>query len=544
VSKPKSLLDAPGRTAKNHVRLADFLPHVAPLDESTPALVPAAPPLPNLSSFSLMMHDSTNRCTFSRFQRLALVALCLAPLLSAARLRAEDAATAEKRLFEAARYISSDELEGRGIGSKGLNLAADYIAEQFQAIGLKTDLFDGSPFQKFTMTTGAELGKENHVALVGPATAQQPRHELKLSENYTPLALGGSGKLDHPLVFVGYGITAKSDGYDDYAGVDVKDKVVIVLRHEPQQDNPHSAFNGTKNSPHAPFVRKISNAYEHGAAGVIFVTDDFDIRRAVKDRNQFLQSVIDKLAEVNAEFKKINKPSLEQIDEHRKQIEDLAGQLENQSAKLAEEFDPMLKFDVAGSDNSGRDFPVLYLRRAALDPVVKAATGKGLAALERAIDEGPTPQSRALTGWRIEGKVSVERTEAEVKNVVGVLEGSGELKDETIIIGAHYDHVGRGGPGSGAIDPNNHEIHNGADDNGSGTVTLLEVARELAASGQKPRRRIVFIAFTGEERGLIGSSHYTRSPLYKLDDTVAMLYMEMVGRLTDDKLVVEGVGTA
>jgi hypothetical protein len=480
------------------------------------------------------------RACFATFVAVLLTAVVavLSPL------RAEDAASSEQRLLGAARYLASDELEGRGIGTKGLDLAAEYIANEFRQIGLKTELFEGTPFQKFEMTTGAELGKNNHVALVGPASADNSRQELKLGDNYTPLALGGSGKLDHPLVFVGYGITAKSDGYDDYSGVDVKDKVVIALRHEPQQDNPHSAFNGTKNSPHAPFVRKISNAYEHGAAGIIFVTDDFDIRRAVGDRNKFLQSVIDKLSEVSAEFKKIDQPSLAQIDEHRKKVEDLASQLKNQSEKLAAEFDPLLKFDVAGSDNSGRDFPVLYLRRSALDPVVKAATGQNLAALERAIDKCPAPQSRQLAGWRIQGEVSVNRTEAQVKNVVAVLEGQGELKDETIIIGAHYDHVGRGGPGSGAIDPNNREIHNGADDNGSGTATLLEVARQLAASDANPRRRIVFIAFTGEERGLLGSSHYTRSPLYKLEDTVAMLNMDMVGRLTDDKLVVEGVGTA
>jgi hypothetical protein len=177
-----------------------------------------------------------------------------------------------------------------------------------------------------------------------------------------------------------------------------------------------------------------------------------------------------------------------------------------------------------------------------LDQVVRAALGKSLAELEKQIDQGPTPMSHELTGWRAVGQASVQREEVEVKNVIGVLEGEGPLASETLILGAHYDHLGWGGPGSAA--PGVHEIHNGADDNGSGTTVLIEVARELVAQEKKPRRRIVFIAFTGEERGLIGSAHYVHNPLFPLESTVAMLNMDMVGRLQDEKLIVHGTGTA
>jgi Iap family predicted aminopeptidase len=122
------------------------------------------------------------------------------------------------------------------------------------------------------------------------------------------------------------------------------------------------------------------------------------------------------------------------------------------------------------------------------------------------------------------------------------LEGEGPLADETIVVGAHYDHLGRGGAGS--LAPWTRDIHNGADDNASGTSALLEVARRLAERGEKPQRRIVFIAFTGEEKGLLGSAHYVRNPAFSLEKTVAMINMDMVGRLTDDKLVVYGTGTA
>jgi Zn-dependent M28 family amino/carboxypeptidase len=135
---------------------------------------------------------------------------------------------------------------------------------------------------------------------------------------------------------------------------------------------------------------------------------------------------------------------------------------------------------------------------------------------------------------------------AAVKNVLAVLEGEGPLANETVVIGAHYDHVGRGGPGSGslAVAPWTTDIHNGADDNASGTVSLLEVARRFAGRNEKPRRRLVFIAFTAEERGLLGSARYVREPRFPLESTVAMVNMDMVGRLKDDKLIVYGTGTA
>ncbi len=129
-----------------------------------------------------------------------------------------------------------------------------------------------------------------------------------------------------------------------------------------------------------------------------------------------------------------------------------------------------------------------------------------------------------------------------MKNVIGVLEGSGALADETIVIGAHYDHVGMGGAGS--LARGSHEVHNGADDNASGTAGVIELARRMAALPPHPRRRLVFIAFAGEERGLLGSAYYVKHPLFPLDKTVAMVNLDMIGRLTDDKLTIGGTGTA
>jgi hypothetical protein len=459
---------------------------------------------------------------------------------------AESASAIESRLSDHAGYLASDGLEGRGVGTAGLNLAAEFIASQFREIGLKTDVVDGGPFQKFQMTTGATQGPDNRLVLIGPPASdgEAPRRiELEPGKDFNPLAIGGSGKFELPLVFIGYGITAKDDDYDDYAGLDAKGKAVVILRHEPQQDNPHSAFEGTRNSRYAAFSRKVSNAYEHGAAAVIIVNDAFDVEKNLEAARKRHQTAVDDLAKLQARFKAIGQPA----DDERRQYEEQHAALEKDIQRYGDAVeaarDPLLPFEGAGPGGSdGRDFPVLTMRRAALDPIVQAALGASLAELEKQIDQGPKPKSRELTGWRAEGQTSVQRQETEVQNVIGVLEGEGAHADETIVIGAHYDHLGFGGAGSAA--PGVHEIHNGADDNASGTTVLIEIARQLAARPRKLPRRIAFVAFTGEERGLVGSARYVRNPLFPLESTVAMLNLDMVGRLQDEKLIVHGTGTA
>lgn len=517
---------------------------------------------------------------------------------------AEKAAPAseEDRVRQTISYLASDELEGRGVDTQGINKAADYLAAEFKKLGLKTDLFAGAPFQKFTMTVGAELGQKNELAIVGPPKADgtPQRIELKLGVDYTPLSIGGSGKIDVPLAFVGYGITAKIGGdphaasaeqaatsdnkkpasdkkkespspaeavkpkaevpatkpvkdapvdphsfsYDDYAGIDVKGKAVIALRHEPEQKNPHSFFNGTDHSPWAPFTRKLSNAYEHGAAAAIFVTDEYEIRVRMEGRRKLWQTAVDELADLQAKFKKEKKPSDEQVAKFRTEVEKSAKEILDQGKKLEEERDPLLSFRGAGNAGDSTRLPTLHMRRAVIDRLLAAAEKSSLSALETEIDQDVEPKSFALEGWRLVGEVDVRRIEAEVKNVAAVLEGDGPHAEETIIIGAHYDHLGLGGEGS--FTPTKREVHNGADDNASGTTALLETARQLAELSKQKKlpRRVLFLAFTGEEKGLIGSARYCREPLYPLESTVAMLNMDMVGRLKDEKLTVQGGDTA
>jgi hypothetical protein len=471
-----------------------------------------------------------------------LALLAAGPVVSP--LAAEDASTVERRLADFVGRLASDELEGRGVGTKGLNIAADELAAEFESLGLKTDLIDGGPFQKFTVTAGSDLGQANSLALVGPngAGGKEQRFDLKLGKDFNPMAIGGSSRFRLPLVYAGYGITGRNEKYDDYADIDVKGKAVIVMRHEPEQNNPHSLFNGTDHSRHAPFRAKVSNAYQHGAAAVIFCTDQAEIDTRVAAAQRRLDTAVEELAKAQGAFRKIESPTREQTEAYRKQLVKLAKDLQKFVQRVENENDPLLDFRRAGLDAEGRDIPVLFCSRASIDQMLAAAGKPDLAALEAKIDEGPAPQSFELSGWQAQGQTDIEREEIEIKNVLAVIEGKGPHADETVILGAHYDHLGLGGPGSAA--PGKKEIHNGADDNASGTAVLVEVARQLAQQSEPLARRVLLIAFTGEERGLLGSAHYAAHPVYPLDKTVAMLNMDMVGRLQENKLIVNGTGTA
>ncbi len=473
----------------------------------------------------------------------ALLTTC--PSAQRATAESDDTSAMEKRILESVEYLADDKLEGRGPGTQGINLAADYIAGQFKQAGLAVESFDGTPFQPFEIQMNAEVGDENSLAFVGPCEedgGQPKRVELELHKDYSPMSTSGSGPLDLPLVFVGYGITSEEDGYDDYAGVDVTGKAVVVLRHEPQQDNPESPFDGTKNSAHAPLARKVANAKEHGAAAVVFCTDEHEILDKVNAARKEWQAALDRLAEAHARLKQGDAPGLKEIETGREEIEKLIGEVEKASQKMRAEFDPVMPFGRTGSRGKGSGLPVIHCRRAALEELIAKDRGSDLAALEHQIDEVFKPQSGPLEGWRVTGKVSVKRNQAKVKNVVGVLAGEGPTADETIIVGAHYDHLGFGGRGSG--DADNKTVYNGADDNASGTAAIIEVARQLAAREAKLPRRVVFIAFAGEERGLLGSKHYVQDPLVPIEDTVAMVNLDMVGRLRDNKLTITGTGTA
>jgi Zn-dependent M28 family amino/carboxypeptidase len=197
----------------------------------------------------------------------------------------------------------------------------------------------------------------------------------------------------------------------------------------------------------------------------------------------------------------------------------------------------LLYDNTAGEAN----IPVIVISRQSADKLL-ALSNTSLSQLEQSTSAKNPGTNRLLSG-EVAITTDIVRNEAPAYNVVGILEGSDPvLKKEHIVIGAHYDHLGRGGQGS--LAPRAGEVHHGADDNASGTAGLLELARIFSTQRPKLKRTLVFIAFSGEEEGLLGSSYYVNHPLAPLANTVAMINMDMIGRMKDRKLVIGGVGTA
>ncbi len=496
------------------------------------------------------------------------------------------AAESEARILSHIKYLAGDELGGRGIGTTGIQEAATYLAEAFQEMGLTTDLYESGPFQEFTVKTGVTMGSPNDNRLEfvrrieGGASddseAEPDPVNLTLEEDFVTLAIGSSGEFNGELVFVGYGISSEKNGYDDYAELSVKDRVVIMLRKEPRQDDPKSVFDGTRSSVHAQFRRKIQNAVKQGAAAVILVNDNKtpeekrkDLRKGARRqwsriakslrtlRSQMMpnedgdqrtgqgeSSAADDPAST-AEPKESDPDGQRSVEEFAESLESIEKQVEELRETYREiddpSYDPLVGFLGAGARSAG-PIPVFFASRMRIDKLLESALNTDLLTIEQSIDSDMTPRSVVLEGWTAQGTAKVIQDRTAARNVVAVIEGEGPLANETVVIGAHYDHLGRGGPGT--LAPWTVAIHNGADDNASGTSALLEVARAFASRDEKPRRRIVFIGFTGEESGLLGSAQYVKHPRFPLEDTVAMVNLDMVGRLKDNGLTVQGTGTA
>lgn len=413
--------------------------------------------------------------------------LALLALLSPAT-RANNVEEIETRMRRDITYLASKECEGRGVQTEGLNRAANYIAEQFEKAGLKPAGVNNTWYQPFTVSGGASEGPAS-LTLIGPLGQAI---ELVQGKDFNVLGLSASGKVKAPLVFAGYGITAPELNYDDYKGLHVAGKVVLVIRKTPRYDHKHVPF-GPDQQKHAAFQAKVSNAELNKAAAMIVVND---ITEAKLDR--------------------------------------------------LEAFSNLAAAPTPGS------IPAIHLKRDIVDGILRSSLGTGLRDLENDIASDLKPRSSRLVGWSARLETNVTRKSVTVKNVIGMLEGKGPLANETVVIGAHYDHLGLGNEGGslGGAKAKN-QIHHGADDNASGTTAVIELARRFAAMKNREGRRLVFITFTAEEKGLLGSKHYcSKDPRFPLKDTVAMLNLDMVGRLqvnaktNKEKLLIEGAGTA
>src|SRR5215207_2777399 len=430
---------------------------------------------------------------YQKTLRLLLALLLLSPSALAQSAAKPSAAPDVERLRAHVTYLASEKLEGRRTGTGGAQEAARYVAREFMRLGLRPagntptdDLTETSYFQEFPYVAGVELGKGNALTATRRADAGSPMAiDFRAGEDWMPLGFGSNGKVEAPAVFVGYGITAAEQSHDDYKGAGASGKVALAFAGTPEGDHPHGRFT------RAGEVRfKAAAARAAGARALVVIAAEEDFKG-------------DRLSR--------------------------------------------LRYDNAGGDAG---LPVAVISRQAAAKVLGLAGPPPLAEFERSLRGGGGGGPAAVVRDAEPGRgvvlsltTDVVRKNAPAANVVGILEGSdAKLKSEAIVLGAHYDHLGRGGEGS--LAGREGEVHHGADDNASGMAGLLELARLFAAEKGRMRRTVVFVAFGGEEEGLIGSSHYVQSPALPLAQTVAMLNMDMIGRLRNGVLNVGGVGTA
>jgi hypothetical protein len=491
-----------------------------------------------------------------RFSLLSPILLCALAAQTAQLAGAENPTVADvevrskmesrERIASDLQYLSSDELKGRDTGSAEIDVAAQFIAERFSSLGLNTQLFNDAPYQVFTATTETVAGpaEKNRLVLQKAGVADQL---IEMEKGLRPLAIGATGEVSGELVFAGYGITAPDAGYDDYAGLDVNGKVVVVIRGEPRRGRADNPLSSQGPSRFALFNAKVANAIEHGAVGLLIVNH-------AEATAQDIQGVQTRLTEQEKQVVEIDSKlaSLpEEAVNTRSKLSETKSIAESQISALRTELqqapEGLLGTTQAGEPEGDKRIPVASLGRRIFAAWVAGRgttdASQSLDSIEAHIDATMTPMSFAFSGTNASLVSAVETRDVIGKNVIAELPGVGPLANETIVIGAHYDHVGMGGNGS--LAPGTVAVHNGADDNGSGTVTMLELAHRLTREPMESRRRIVFMAFSGEELGLLGSKHYAREPRFPLETTVAMINLDMVGRLNDDEgLTIYGVESA
>lgn len=366
-------------------------------------------------------------------------------------------------------YLASDALKGRRTGTEGDSLAAEYIRKELKEIGLVP--LHNKGFQRFRVTDKIVSGPANSLNLNGKS--------LVLNTDFAPFAFSQNDSFNGEVVFAGYGFDINEDSlkWKDYSGLEVKGKVVMLLRADPEIE---------KNS--SPFMRyskdrdKVLQAKDMGASAVLLV-----------------------------------------------------------SGKV---FDPEDKFEPLARGDQSVGLPAFRISRKIANSILELKK-LNIEELEKQMNEKHAPNSFS-TGISISGHSDVMQTTIPTRNVVMLLPGSDKiLKDQYVVLGAHFDHLGMGGIGSGSRVPDTVAVHYGADDNASGVGMMLELAEKLAENPKSHRRSILVVAFSGEEMGLLGSKKFVEDSGIDLNKVNAMVNMDMVGRLNENSLLqIGGVGTA
>lgn len=404
-----------------------------------------------------------------------------------------------ERLKSDLRYIASDQMQGRMSLEEGDDLAIQWIEKQFRAAGLEPAARDTAGKPSYLQTFQLIEYRPNRAATKLTIETKEGADTPTRTDYQSPDAFGAfkdEVELTAPVVFAGYGITAPELHYDDYARVNVKNKIAFVFDHEPQETDPHSIFNGTGNTRYATTRVKLLNAQAHGAVALIVVAEP-----------------------------------------NRKHLTNAERQ-----AKIGGSAQRALPLPLQAIEDDELHIPVMVVQDAVAEQLF-ATSGTTGSALQATIDKDLKPQSRLLP----DTTVTIEMQNTSVRrgmtsNVAGLLKGSDPaLAAETILITAHHDHDGVAlcAEDQGSVDESGHDIPpgedcvqtwHGADDNGSGTVGVVNLARAFAANGTRPKRSILFAVFASEERGLLGAYWMAAHPLRLLKTTRAQINFDMIGR--------------
>ncbi|MBX7150616.1 M20/M25/M40 family metallo-hydrolase [bacterium] len=360
-------------------------------------------------------------------------------------------------------FLASDSLRGRASGSEGNNIAAKYVADEFQSYGLLPKGDEGSYYQAFEVVAEVKAGEKNILSTGGQT--------FESGKDFQPLVFSMDAAVEGQVVSMGYGIA--TEDYNDYKGVDVVGKIALVMRGSPEADNPHSKF-----YHESATRRKAAVAAEKGAVGLL-------VYSATEEDDELIP----------------------------------------------------LNYD---NTSSNYGIPVFSIRRNIALQLLGMNLEK-LAGYQNRLN-AKSPFS-FVTPSSVKMQSQVEFVRKKTNNVIGYLQGADDnLKNEIIVVGAHFDHLGMGGGTS--LYRGEPAVHNGADDNASGTAAILEIAQKLASAKTQLKRSVVVIGFSGEEMGLLGSKNFVEHPTVDLKSVAAMFNFDMVGRLRDKKLIINGIGTS
>lgn len=366
-------------------------------------------------------------------------------------------------------FIAGDNMQGRDFGTPipGLQITADYLKAQCLEMGL---IPGGNNYSQPVKMISVQTVKESTFI----ALKNNNGEEVFRSDQI--FAFPGSVNNDTirgNIVFAGYGYQKDKNGYNDFEEIDVQDKVVMLMTR-----NSEIAIDTAQNEDYTKMeMMKLGRIFLSGARAVIFIPDPLNT--------------------------------------------------ENKWFDMVEEYAEMGTYQLEGQERE--EFPAnIILANAEIADAILMESGKTLREIQQEINRSGKPNSFEIKNVTAEIQLIKKAEKVEGENIIAIIEGSDPvLKNECVVLTAHYDHVGINSKG---------EINNGADDNGSGTVTLLEVAEAFSQMKKKPLRSVVFAWVTAEEKGLIGSEYYTLNPVFPLEKTLLNINLDMVGRSAEKEL--------